>query len=390
MRGIFSTDPWLTTAKEKMEPSSEPVPSYASGYYFSDEAKPTRSETEIMSTFEKDTLFPKQVKDMAKELMEKEQVPESNVEGWYKEMIGGDKSSFLQPSLSYCNIHHAVRYQQHSGLRLRIKQAFGLEVEGLYINAFARILKGAQSIQLPELPQNWGGDEKFLTRQHDFTSLQTSPKWTDPSVVLHPYLDDNSVLLVQLFGMAATYVPHTSRDERGRVISKNGQELELQPILGWTVFSLFDSNYVNSGIHSAPLFQGFPNAGFLQSLSTMSVKSAIQVALAKKYIQLQKNYGSITMEIWDGHYFDEEHYALPVFNDLLTVSNIKKFLATQTRKKGKEMSVLVTESLDKKRQKLPRNSPEYQRHQQFYEEAMGEKFYDLIETALLNAGYGPL
>lgn len=53
--------------------SSVPVPSYASGYYFTDDAaKPTRSEMEIMSTFQKDTLFPMQVKDMAEQLMEKE------------------------------------------------------------------------------------------------------------------------------------------------------------------------------------------------------------------------------------------------------------------------------------------------------------------------------
>ncbi|KAM5180677.1 uncharacterized protein ACMZJ9_001197 [Mantella aurantiaca] len=370
--------------------STEPVPSYESGYYFTDEAKPTRSEIEIMSTFQKDTLFPMQVKNMAQQLMEKEQSQENNVVDWYKKRIGGDKSSFLYPSLNYCSIHRAVLYRQHSGLRLKIRQAFGLEMEDLYINAFARILKGDKSTQLPELPQNWGGDEKLLTRQHDFTSLQTSPRWNDPSVVLHPYLDDNSVLLIQLFGMAARYVPHNSSDERGHVISKNGQELELQPPLGWTVFSLFDSDYANSGIHSAPLFQGFPNSGFLHSLSMTSVKSAVQDALKKKQIELQKNNGSVTMEIWDGHYFDEEHYALPVVNELLTVKNIKKFLAMQASKKGKDMSMLVIESLNKKQKKLQRNSPEYQRHQQFYKEAMGEKFYNLIETALLNAGYGPL
>ncbi|XP_068124854.1 uncharacterized protein [Hyperolius riggenbachi] len=240
---------------------SVPMPSYASGYYFTDNAKPTRSEMEIMSTFLRDTLYPKQVKDMAEHLIEKElsQVPEKDIIDWYKMRMGGEKSSLLQPSLNYSNIQHAVRYRQHNGLRLQIRQAFGLEVEGLYTNAFARILKGAQTFQLDALPQNWGGDEKLLTQNHDFTSLQRSPRWTDPSVVLHPYEDDNSVLLVQLFGMAATYVPHASRDQRGHVISNFGQELELQ-LLGWTAFPLFDGHYIKSGIHSAPLFQGVPNA----------------------------------------------------------------------------------------------------------------------------------
>ncbi|XP_075120902.1 uncharacterized protein LOC142195209 [Leptodactylus fuscus] len=245
-------------------------------------------------------------------------------------------------------------------------------------------------MHLPELPQRWGGEEKLLTQQHDFTSLQRSPRWIDPSVVLHPYLDVNSVLLVQVFGMAATYVPSPSNDQRGHVISNNGQEIELQPSLGWTVFPLFDRHYVNSGIHSAPLFQGLPNAAFLQSISVTSVKEAIEESLKKSTISIIKNYGSIAVEIWDGHYFDGEYPPLQVSNDLLAVSNVKRFLATQMSKKGKEMSMLIIESLNKKQRKLQRNSQEYQQYQRFYEEAMGEKFYDLIEMALLNAGYGPL
>ncbi|XP_044141558.1 uncharacterized protein LOC122931550 [Bufo gargarizans] len=370
----------------------EPMASYISGYYFTDDAKPTRSELQIISTFQEDVLFPKSVKDMAEHLMEKEQsqVSESQVQDWYETRLGGQKSSWVQPSLAYCNTLSVVRYRQQTGLRVRIKQAFGLEADGLYVNAFARILKGPQSMPLPELPQGWGGEEKLLTHQHDFTSLQRSPQWIDPSVVLHPYLDINSVLLVQVFGMVATYIPHLRNEQRGQVISSNGQEIQLQPPLGWTVFPLFDRHYVNSGIHSAPLFQGLPNAAFLQSVSVTSLKAAIEEGLKKNTISINKSYGSITVEIWDGHFFDEEHPSLPVINDLLTVSNMKKFMATQMSKKGKQMSMLIIESLDKKLRKLQRNSQEYEQHQGFYEEAMGEKFYDLIEMALLNAGYGPL
>ncbi|XP_056412661.1 uncharacterized protein LOC130355880 isoform X2 [Hyla sarda] len=370
----------------------EPMASYTSGYYFTDDAKPTRSELQIISTFQEDTVFPKSVKDMAKHFMEKEQsqVSENQLKGWYEAWLGGYKSSVAQPSLTNCNTHNVVRYHQQVGLRVRIKQAFGLEGDGLYINAFARILNGPQSIQLPEIPDGWGGEKKLLTQQHDFASLQRSPRWIDPSTVLHPHLDVNSVLLVQVFGMAAAYIPYPSNDQRGHVISHNGQEIELQPPLGWAVFPLFDRYYVNSGIHSSPLFTGLPNAAFLQSVSVTSVKAAIEEGLKKNIISINKSYGSIMVEIWDGHYFDGEHLPLPVINDLLAVSNIKKFLATQMSKKGKEMSLLIIESLDKKQRKLQRNSQEYQQHQRFYEEAMGEKFYDLIEMALLNAGYGPL
>ncbi|XP_069827888.1 uncharacterized protein [Dendropsophus ebraccatus] len=422
---------------------SQPVASYTSGYYFSDDAEPTRSEIQIISTFQEDGLFPKSVRDMAERIMEKErsQVSDNHLKDWYETRLGGYRSSLAQPSLTNCNTQNVVRYHQRAGLRVRIRQAFGLEADGLYINAFARILKGTQSTQLPELPERWGGEEKILAQQHDFTSLQRAPRWIDPSVVLHPYLDGNSVLLVQVFGMAATYIPHQSNDQRGHVTSRNGQEIELQPPLGWTVFPLFDRQYVNSGIHSAPLFQGLPNAvqspescyiltvsrssllkaamdadkqtymnkegrlwcsrltrlgkrifhqAFLQSVSVTSVKVAIAEGLKKKTIAINKRFGSMTVEMWDGHFMDGEHPPLPVNNDLLTVSNMKKFLATQRSKKGKELSMLVLESLEKKQRKLQRNSQEYQQHQHFYQEAMGEKFYDLIETALLNAGYAPL
>ncbi|XP_073521602.1 uncharacterized protein [Phyllobates terribilis] len=371
---------------------SEPMASYASGYYFTDDAKPTRSELKIISTFQEDVLFPKSVKDMAEDIMKKEQgqVSETQLKDWYEARLGGHKSSLVQLSLPHCNTHNAVRYRQQTGLHVRIKQAFGLQADGLYVNVFGRVLKGAQSIQLPELPQRWGGEEKLLTQQHDFTSLQRSPRWLDPSVVLHPYLDDKSVLLVQVLGMAAGYVPHSNNDQRGHVISNNEQELELQPLLGWTVFPLFDRHYSSSGIHSAPLFQGFPNAAFLEAVSMTSVKPAIEDGLKKNTISISKSYGSVTVEIWDGHYVGDEHPSLPIINDLLTVSNVKKFLATQMSKKGKEMSMLIIESLPKKERKFQRNSQEYQQHQRFYEEAMGEKFYDLIELALLNAGYGPL
>ncbi|XP_030077987.1 uncharacterized protein LOC115482380 [Microcaecilia unicolor] len=241
-----------------------PAPSYLTGYYFSSDAKPTKSELQIMSTFERDSSFPKHVQDMSKQLMDKEQsrVPPDQLQDWYKERLNASNHSAAQHTPQSINIHHLVRYRQESGIRLRIAQAFGLDVDGLYINAFARILKGTSSMHLPELPGRWRGDEKFLTRQHDFSSLLKSPRWTDPSVVLHPYLDEHSVLLVQLFGIDAVYIPDPSGQRVGIVTSRSGQDVELytQTQLGWTAVPLFDRQYVKSGIHSAPLFQGVPSA----------------------------------------------------------------------------------------------------------------------------------
>lgn len=112
--------------------------------------------------------------------------------------------------------------------------------------------------------------------------------------------------------------------------------------------------------------------------------------LQKKRLKLLSTYGSVAVEMWDGHYFDDERPDLPVLNDLLMINKTKKFLATQTSKKGKDMSQLVLKTLDKKLRKMGRNSFEYGQQEHFYKQTMENAFYDVVETALLNAGYGPL
>ncbi|XP_025065844.1 uncharacterized protein LOC102382846 [Alligator sinensis] len=258
------------------------APSYLTGYYFSDDAKPNNSELEIISSFQKDNSFPKLVQDMTTYLTDKEQsrVTLDRLETWYVERLDETKYLLPQQLPKYINIHHAVRYRQEAGIRIKVKQAFGLKADGYYVNVLARVLKGAASMHLPELPQQWGGEEKFLTCQLDFTSQQRSPIWTDPSVVLHPYLDAHCVLLVQVYGLNAVYVPDPSGQRPGEVIARPGQVLDLnaQSQLGWTVIPLFDRGYVWCGVHSAPLFQGSPSIGSLlpspvQKRETIKIKT---------------------------------------------------------------------------------------------------------------------
>ncbi|XP_032640817.2 uncharacterized protein LOC116827407 [Chelonoidis abingdonii] len=241
-----------------------------------------------------------------------------HLEGWYVERLVEKRHSRPEHFPKYINIHHAVRCRQKAGIWIKIKQAFGLKAGGCYVNVLARVLKGAGSMHLPELPQQWAGEEKFLTSQLDFTSLQRSPRWTDPSVVLHPYLDHHSVLLIQIFGLNAIYVPDPSGQKPGKVISHPGQILELntQSHLGWTTVPLFDSDYVRSGVHGAPSFQGSPSAEFLQSVISLPVKDVMAEGIKKKTLKLLPTFGSVTLEFWDGHYFEEEDYELPVNSSL--------------------------------------------------------------------------
>ncbi|CAM4571831.1 unnamed protein product [Lepidochelys kempii] len=168
-------------------------------------------------------------------------------------------------------------------------------------------------------------------------------------MVLHPYLDDNSVLLIQIFCLNAIYVPDPSGQRAGKVISHPGQILELntQSQLGWTVVPVFDSDYVRSGVHSAPLFQGSPSAEFLQSVISQPMKDVM---------------------------------AEVVLNNLLTVANTKKFVDTQANKRGQELSQLVLHCMDKKIRKLGRHSSEYYQQEYFYKGAMGSTFYSLVHN----------
>ncbi|XP_066492564.1 uncharacterized protein [Tiliqua scincoides] len=358
-----------------------PTPDYLTGYYFTDGAKPNNSELKIISSFQKDNSYPKFVQDMAVQLINKEQsrVPPDQLETWCVEKL--DERNLLPQHFPKCiNLYHTVHYRLEAGLCVRIKQAFGLKADGFYVNVLTRILKGAASTQLPELPQSWGGEEKFLVQQLDFSSLQRSPRWTDPSVVLHPYLDDNSVLLVQIYGLDVIYTPDPSGQRPGTIVPRSGGVLELnaQSQLGWSTLPLFDRNYVRTGIHSAPLFQGAPNTEFLQGVMSRPVKDVMAEGLQKKRLKLLSTYGSIAVEVWDGHYFDYEHPELPVLNDLLMINKTRKFLATQTSKRGKDMSQLLMKTLDKKLRKLGRNSLEYGQQEHFYKQAMENAFYDVV------------
>ncbi|XP_072099739.1 uncharacterized protein [Mobula birostris] len=267
-----------------------------------------------------------------------------------------------------------------------------IEGDGFYVNAFARILKGGSALHLPEIAEFSGKDEKFLTRKHDFASFQRSPRWVDTSQVLHPNCDIHSVLLVQIFSINVVYTPDRSGQEPGQVTSRSGVEPDPNDLLqlGWSAIPLFDGPYVKTGVHNAPLFQGSPHANFLDYVISHSVKSAMDEFLHKKWLKLTKEYSSITIEVWDGHYFDDEHIDLPVINDLLTVDKTNKFLKVQSNKKGKDMTQLVLQSLDQRIQKAGINHPEYNREEQFFEEAMAETFCRLVESALMTTGYGPL
>ncbi|XP_032902259.1 uncharacterized protein LOC116989141 [Amblyraja radiata] len=238
-----------------------PPPDYLSGFYFTENAKPNNSELEIISSFQLEKEFTASVSDAAANLMSKEraEVPPEQWKAWYEERLDGRKHLPSQHPPEHLNIFHMVRYRQRAGIRIRIIQVHGLNGDGFYVNGFARILKGGSTLRMPEIAEF---NEKFLTRKHDFSSLQRSPCWIDPSQVLHPTWDIHSVLLVQIFGINVIYTPDHRGQEPGQVTSRSGREPDQDDLLqfGWSAIPLFHGPYVKTGVHNAPLFQGSPHA----------------------------------------------------------------------------------------------------------------------------------
>ncbi|KAJ8257039.1 hypothetical protein COCON_G00191910 [Conger conger] len=374
-------------------PDALPAPHYLSGFYFSDDAKPNRSELEIISTFQRDRGFPETVRNMVEHLAEKEkaQVLPEQAPGWLEDRLDVRKGNLSHQPPALLPVLRMVRYRQEAGVRVRVTQAFGLP-DGLYVNAFTRVLKGSDTLRVPELPQGWGGDEKFLTCRHDYSSLQRAPRWTDQSSVLHPCPDPHTVLLVQLFGLDAVYRPDPSGQGCGTVSApaRGRLGLDYKSQLAWALVPLFDGACVRSGVHYAPLFQGSPDRGFLGYVVSCPVKEATAGHLKSRTLKLWRGSASLAVQVWDGHFLDDERPDLPVLDGLLPADRKKKFLKTQCSRSGKELSQLVLQTLGRRARRKGRGSVEYQREEAFYEQAMGSTFCTLMETSLMNAGYGPL
>ena len=60
---------------------------------------------------------------------------------------------------------------------------------------------------------------------------------------LHPFYDQNSCLIIQLFGLEVAYHPKPNHNEPGTVTDNRGGTLSLEDesrIIGWAMLPLFE------------------------------------------------------------------------------------------------------------------------------------------------------
>ncbi|XP_070571525.1 uncharacterized protein [Ptychodera flava] len=375
------------------------APDYKSGYYNSIPSQPYASEARILEHYVKDQKFPLSVTEAIHRLqIDEGKATAQNLEQngsrlleWSKDRLDKKNLPAKAPPKDL-DLTRLVLYDISRGVDVQVQSAFGMDVEGLYCNAFVRVAPGNEAFDQDKTPEGYGGEEKFLTSKHDYSSLQKSPRWLDYPTIMHPRHDVNSIILVQIFGLEAVYTPSEDGSEPGTVTGPDGDEpkLDLESQIGWTALPIFNGPYVMQGVHSLPLFEGTPSREFVQMALTTPLLETLKTCVKDKSIVLDRNHASLIVSTWDGHYDKDEVVPLPKIDEYFSVDKAEKFTKTINNKKGKLMSEMVLSTMSEDAQKQGPNSPAYKKEEEFYTEAMSKTFYDLMESALMNAGYGPL
>lgn len=372
-----------------------PAPSYGIGYYKSESCRPTVSESRIFNSYKEHMMYPKTVRDMIQRLQQAEgqqQLSQSDEEllGWLQDKLDVKKygSNVAAGNLP---LDECIRYRVKMGINVKIKQAHNLP-DGLYVNCFARIQPGEKVVAMPPTDEGFGDEEKFITLRLDFDSYQKSPVWTDEFTNLHPFYDENSCLLIQLYGLDVKYTSRIEHDAPGKLKNSKDQELTLgnEHIIGWTVIPLFKGNSTMTGTHELPIFKGQYPEGMLEDLTNHPVDEVFTKWKWDKGSRLGD--ASIIVDVWDGHFDWDEVPVQENYRKLMSMFGKEEsfIIARRPKKSWKKVNMFVVEGLEKKHQKSGTESEIYPKEKQFFEDMITKKFYDLMEDALMTAGFGPL
>ncbi|KAL5015854.1 hypothetical protein ScPMuIL_005443 [Solemya velum] len=369
------------------------APKYSTGYYKSASCKPNVSETRIFESYSQHMMYPKTVRNMIQRIQQEEgAIPgrtDQELNNWLVDRLD-QKKHIPNQFAGNLALSKCVRYRLKRGLKIKINQAYGLP-EALYIQCFAHISGGAKVVGMSPTEENYGGDEKFITLKQDNNSFQQAPVWLDDAKELHPFYDDYTCLIIQLFGLDLLYRPKPTHDEPGTVHNLHGQDLDLgdDQILGWTVLPLFSGNAVLTGVHELPLFKGKPPAPMMEDFTKQSVLSVIDQAAWDNRTKFPA--GGLTVTLWDGHFEFDEIPEKPSHLTLLeAVGRPEEYNKAKNVTKGKKISNFIVDNLETKYKKQGTTSAVYQKEQKWFDELMEKTFYDLMENALMTAGMGPL
>ncbi|KAL4223925.1 hypothetical protein ACF0H5_017387 [Mactra antiquata] len=365
-------------------PDEAPYPQYSSGYFHSEACEPNTSEYRIFNSYNEHMSYPKSVREMIQRIMESDGLPphgksDTELLDWLQGRLDVRRNQTPSRPAENLSLVTCVRYKLKMGLKIKINQIYGMS-DGLYMQCFARIAPGDKVLSMEPTAEGYGGEEKFVTLKHNFDSYQSSQQWDDNPTTLHPFYDQYSCLIIQLFGLEIKYHPTADHQQAGRVTDIHGNELSLEDedrILGWAVVPLFEGNSVLVGNHHVPVFKGKPSAEILQKLTRTPCEQVLQQqnwTSRNKYAS-----GSLSVTLWDSHFDFDEIPELPEYEYLLeAVGKITDYQKAQNTGTGKTMNNFVLDSLEPKVKKQGINGATFQKERDFFQNVMEQKFYDLM------------
>uniref|UniRef100_T1INR2 phosphorylase kinase n=1 Tax=Strigamia maritima TaxID=126957 RepID=T1INR2_STRMM len=302
------------------------APEYDNGYYLSESTRPTISEWNLYRHYLLADDLLMTVKQLALKLLRDERhigrVTDDELEDWIRLKFEIKTGQVVKN----VDLSRFVYYGIRSGVRVQIKHVYCLPEfqDNNYIQVLVRLLPGNNTRKIKPTHEGWGSDEKFTTKFINSKSYMRSPSWDDQASLLHPFLDNNSTLLVELFGLEVVYERDPTGIGYGNISSKSGSHLKinLDFPLAWTVVRLFNKGFINCGLHIYPLFKGKITDEIITKLQHLSLEKVLKDSTDNGKIKLHDG-SVIEFALWDGNFIDSEHAPLPKNREILELCGIK-------------------------------------------------------------------
>ncbi|XP_074641943.1 uncharacterized protein LOC141899489 [Tubulanus polymorphus] len=366
------------------------APVYSNGYYRSEKCKPTKSEWRIFEAFTTDTDHPDDFIQMTKKLKSKEkddsETNANTTNAYLKRRLDQKRHLPLLTPAHHIYISHCVKYRCRIGLKIHIKQAFGLqETEHAYI--YAEIIQkpkaDAAAKQLnvrtsKATIKSSPEDHRIVVSKLDPTSSMKSPKYQDEPVTIHPNFDERAYLLVKVFLVNGVYKPWRDNSLQGSVHPRKGAgQLSLDKDVAkcWAAVPLFDWEATASGEHVVPLFKGDMPATVKEQLQSQ----AVDYVLAHTTWTRENKFDSsgLLIQLKDCHFIENEcpyDENKRFFGLLDAVGDRTKYVQTLNDQSGKKVSDVLSQMIKSK------DAAVLKKEREFMDKAMIEALDALLKA----------
>ncbi|XP_069164914.1 uncharacterized protein [Procambarus clarkii] len=373
------------------------APAYESGYYRSDECSPNDTDRQLFRYYiDMEGYMSITVKEKLKEAQKESGKPVSTTDDKLQrymvesldEKAQEKKSNQPTPFLDYT---HFVNYDIDDGLKADVLSVFSLpsRLEGYYCQVFCQVLPGEEVEELPPTPEGYGHDQHFISKNLDFKSSQRSPVWLDDPVTLHPHYDEQSILLIQLFGFKPKYQPGNGSSP-GILTTTDDRKVsfDYDTPLAWTFTQIFDKEAVLCGLHWLPLFTGSPDPLILDLLNETA--PAHQVLSQYKSALKPLDGASIEIKLCDGRIDPLDIKEVRLENIMDVMGQRTNCAKGQIQTFSKTINELYLESMTKAAKKKGSVAKDTNKEREFFVQAANKAFFNAMNNALQEAGFTTL